>query len=202
MAEDNKLKQEEKENSKTLNKPATEKKEKEPDKNNRKSCSICYFWFLLFLITLGLFVYTQFYTGDGKFNWSLAKSEASVENGKTNELQEKISLLNSENEQLKNRIGNLQSELDQFSMPNQDWMTGESYEVNIGTFSFFNMKDYEDNFVQMRMHKDGDYESFTIGRFRDLQKAKNFREDIQRIGIEDAFIVRKVDGRIAERIYK
>ncbi|MEM9672108.1 MAG: hypothetical protein AAF992_05905, partial [Bacteroidota bacterium] len=40
----------------------------------------------------------------------------------------------------------------------------------------------------------GPLDQYTLGKFRDLEKALAFQKDVQQMGIQDAFVVAKVDG--------
>ena len=151
---------------------------------------------ILFVASMGLHLYQQIQLGDGSVAWEIAGSQERVAQQKADELEE-------ENESLKEQIETLELDLEEaraelddpaHSRENPDWMTGTHYEVQIGAFKFFDMQWYEDNFEQMRMERDGDYSHITLGRFTDLDRARTFREDIQRLGIESTMIVERTDG--------
>ncbi|MGD1893863.1 MAG: SPOR domain-containing protein [Cyclobacteriaceae bacterium] len=74
------------------------------------------------------------------------------------------------------------------------YYTGVFYEVQIGAFENFNLADYKDDLVKMNIDYNGPLDQYTLGKFRDLEKALAFQKDVQQMGIQDAFVVAKVDG--------
>ncbi len=143
----------------------------------------------LFAAAAGILVYQQVQSPGGFFTWDPGKEQESerVEHllAENKKLEDEISMLNE-------RIQKLESEAVQFE--DQEWMSGTVYEVQIGAFKYFDMSWYDDNMVQMQMNYDNEYTYFTIGRFRNLDRARNFRDDIQRMGLITAAISKRIDG--------
>jgi hypothetical protein len=76
---------------------------------------------------------------------------------------------------------------------------GVFFEVQIGAFQSFNLDQYMEDLAKLRKDVDG-MDKYTLGKFREYKKAKQFKEDIQKMGISDAFIVGKINGQRASNI--
>ena len=72
---------------------------------------------------------------------------------------------------------------------------GLVYKVQIGAFVYFDinryLKDTEKNFEGETA--DG-MNKYTMGNFRDLEVADQFKKDVQKMGIKDAWVVPYIDG--------
>lgn len=72
---------------------------------------------------------------------------------------------------------------------------GLVYKVQIGAFVYFDinkyLKDTEKNFEGETA--DG-MNKYTMGNFRDLEVADQFKQDVQKMGIKDAWVVPYIDG--------
>ncbi len=101
---------------------------------------------------------------------------------------------------LQREMTSLQQEVDSLQKANDlimetsPYYTGVFYEVQIGAFQNFNLNAYKDELVKMNIEEADTLDRFTIGKFRDFEQAQAFKRDIARLGIEDAFIVAKIDG--------
>lgn len=133
----------------------------------------------LLLLTIGYLVYIEFFTPFfGRWPQVQAQNVS---------LQQKNEQLRSELDSL-NRVNGLLLEL-------SPYYTGVFFEVQIGAFEHFDLTDYKDDLVKMNIDKTEQVDQYTLGKFRDLDRALAFRKDIQRMGIKDAFLIAKVDGR-------
>jgi cell division septation protein DedD len=72
--------------------------------------------------------------------------------------------------------------------------TGEVYYVQIGAFKNIDFQKYDPNLVNMFVEVADGMNKLIIGGFLNFDDACNLRKDIVRIGIKNAFIVKKVDG--------
>lgn len=74
---------------------------------------------------------------------------------------------------------------------------GTHFEVQIGAFQFFDLHKYRPGFNQSfrEEHDKDELDKYTIAKFRSYAEAQSFRNDIIRLGIDDAWIVAKVDGK-------
>lgn len=98
---------------------------------------------------------------------------------KNNQLEDSIDSLN--------RVNNMLIEL-------SPYYTGVFFEVQIGAFENFDLEKYKEGLAKLNIDYSGNLDQYTLGKFRDLEMAKDFVQDIRKMGIQDAFIVAKVDG--------
>ena len=175
---------------------------------------------LLFLASLSLFAYFQLYQGDGNWDFSLKKKSSG--NDTVNKgVQEKNIMLYSQIDSLNNVIANMENAqiatsespessetsetVEETSSPkpkitgsselfHQD-LAGEKYEVQIGAFRSFNFSKYNNNLVNMNVDIKNGLNQLVIGRFSTFNEACVFAKDMRSIGIQNAFVVKKVDGK-------
>lgn len=73
---------------------------------------------------------------------------------------------------------------------------GAYFEVQIGAFQFFDLRKYRPGFIGgMKEEYDQDLDKYTIAKFRNYTEADAFKRDMVRLGIDDAWIVGKIDGK-------
>lgn len=74
---------------------------------------------------------------------------------------------------------------------------GTHFEVQIGAFQFFDLHKYRPGFNKsFQEERDADdLDKYTIAKFRSYIEAQAFKHDIIRLGIDDAWIVAKIDGK-------
>lgn len=72
---------------------------------------------------------------------------------------------------------------------------GIIFEVQIGAFEDLNMEKFEDDLEILNYTTDGGADYITLGKFRDIDDAKLFIVDLQKIGISNATIISKLDGK-------
>ncbi len=95
----------------------------------------------------------------------------------------------------------LQSEIDSLSRVNDmlieasPYYTGVFFEVQIGAFENFDLEKYKEGLSQLNIDYRGNVVQYTLGKFRDLSTALSFQKDMQKMGVKDAFIVAKIDGK-------
>lgn len=146
---------------------------------NKQLSSWLIAFIVLFILALGYIFYIEYFTPFfGRFP----------------QLEKDFKALQSKNE-------NLQSELDSLERVNNmlievsPYYTGVFFEVQIGAFENFNLERYKEGLSKLNIDYNGEVEQYTLGKFRDLHTALAFQKDIQKMGIKDAFIVAKVDGK-------
>lgn len=72
---------------------------------------------------------------------------------------------------------------------------GLHYEVQIGAFKYFNLHRYRQSFNHLHNDEEDGLDKYTLAKFTTYSEAEAFKKDIQRMGIKDAFIVAKIDGK-------
>jgi hypothetical protein len=96
---------------------------------------------------------------------------------------------------LQNEILKLQKDNDILAenTPNQD---GIFFEVQIGSFTDFNMNQYLENLANLRQERHNNKTKFLLGRFRSFAKAIKFESDLKVMGIRSAYLVGRIDGKL------
>ncbi len=74
---------------------------------------------------------------------------------------------------------------------------GTHFEVQIGAFQFFDLHKYRTGFSGSfkEEHDTDELDKYVIAKFRKYAEADAFKRDIIRLGIDDAWIVAKKDGK-------
>lgn len=134
---------------------------------------------ILFLLTAGYIVYIEYFTPFfGRFP----------------QLEQDYQVLQTKNEALKREIDSL-VRVNNMLIEISPYYTGVFFEVQIGAFENFDLEKYKEGLTKLNIDYNEDVEQYTLGKFRDLKTALAFQKDIQKMGIKDAFIVAKIDGK-------
>ncbi|MCW3784959.1 SPOR domain-containing protein [Plebeiibacterium sediminum] len=72
---------------------------------------------------------------------------------------------------------------------------GLRFRVQIGAFKEINLRNYTTNLVAINQETYDSINQYTIGVFKDYQKARVFLEDIKKMGFNDSFIISTKNGR-------
>ncbi len=73
---------------------------------------------------------------------------------------------------------------------------GVFFEIQIGSFTDFNIDKYNQNLANLRQEKYNKKTKFLLGRFRSFKKALIFESDLKKMGIKHAFMVGRIDEKI------
>ena len=147
---------------------------------------------VLFLTSSSMFVYFQFYQGDGKWHFSFKKAVYNPELIET--LVDENRLLASAIDSLQQRAADINI-VDEGAELFQSFTEGESYEVQIGYFRTYDFSQYEGSLLNLNADSEDGAVKLRIGRFSTFEEACRFRKDIVALGISGAFIAKKVDGK-------
>lgn len=132
----------------------------------------------LLLLAVGYIVYIEYFTPFfGR--WPRIEQQYETQLQKNQALADELDSLQ--------RVNSLLLEL-------SPYYTGVFFEVQIGAFEYFDLDDYKEDLVKMNIDKTEQIDQYTLGKFRNLDRALAFRRDIQRMGIRDAFVIAKIDG--------
>lgn len=101
------------------------------------------------------------------------------------------------NDYLLSRIDSI-SRSNDLLLENSSFYPGVFYEVQIGAFQHFDLSTYLQSLENLRVYQEDDLQKYVLGKFRDLNTAKLFLKDISQMGISDAFIIAKIDGKRVE----
>ena len=96
---------------------------------------------------------------------------------------------------LENIIYKLKTE-NELLIENTDPPSGIFFEVQIGSFSDFNLDSYNKNLANLRQVKYNNKTKFLLGRFVSFKKALLFENDLKRMGLNNTFIVGRIDDQI------
>lgn len=72
---------------------------------------------------------------------------------------------------------------------------GILFEVQVSSDEGFELDIHNENLQRLNLATIDGVNYITLGKFKDVDDAKLFIEDLKKIGIEDAFIVSKLDGK-------
>lgn len=159
-----------------------EKKISDLRKSNRSLRSLLYFFMLVFLLAIAYVVYIE--VSNPPF-------------GKWRNIMENKKQTDQYNEYLLVRIDSI-ARANDLLMENSPIYTGVFFEVQIGAFRNFDLAKYQDALENLRYYQEDSLNKYVMGKFRDYPTAKAFQKDIIRMGIEDAFIVGKINGQRVE----
>ncbi len=123
------------------------------------------------------------------------------------ELEQRLSAFQRDNQQLRSENGELReannemateiqrlrAELEalqeQMAAPEQP-----QFYVQLGAYQYFDINHYFQNVQCMQVQVDDRLNKYVVGSFYDLELAKRFRDDVRKLGIDDAWVVSVVDG--------
>lgn len=159
-----------------------EKKIAELKKSKRSLRSLLYFFWLVTLLAIAYVVYIEV------FNPPFGKWSSIMENKVQTDQY---------NEYLLVRIDSI-ARANDLLMENSPIYTGVFFEVQIGAFRSFDLNRYQDALENLRSYQQDSMNKYVIGKFRSYSTAKAFQKDIVRMGIQDAFIVGKINGQRVE----
>ena len=156
---------------------------------------------VLFVLATGMLVYYQFYEGNGKWRFTLLhksndttflialKSRYDLSKALKDTIRPQkrdSSIVKTDTARHFKPSGNIK---------NDDSLTGTNYEVQIGTFENYGLKKYSAVFNNLHEEKNGNLTKLTLGRFKSIEEANTFRKDMAKLGIKQAWVVKKVNGK-------
>ena len=110
-------------------------------------------------------------------------------------LNQKLQDQNATNDSLANIILKLQKDNELLS-ENHEPPTGIFFEVQLGSFNDFDMDSYLQNLAALRQEKHDAKTKLLLGRFRSFKKAMMFENDLKQMGINNVFLVGRIDHKI------
>lgn len=78
---------------------------------------------------------------------------------------------------------------------NKEPEEGILFEVQVSSEEGFELDSHNENLQRLSFATIDGINYITLGKFKDVDDARLFIEDLKKIGIEDAFIVSKLDGK-------
>lgn len=71
---------------------------------------------------------------------------------------------------------------------------GVVYQVQLGLYERLDLKSFNREGLTVRAEEQQGAKRYVVGFFRNLDDAKRFNKDVQKLGIKDAFVSKYVDG--------
>ncbi len=165
---------------------------------------------ILFLVSTGLLFYYQFYQGDD--GWKFTFKKDYIGKSDVKDLEKEKSKLNEKVDTLESRLARKKQKIEELRQ-NRTTTSGSAsaqkggadisgiyYEVQIGAFRSFNFDKYGSEVTNLTFHNEGEMKKLALGKFKKPNAARAFVRDLNRIGLKDAFIVKKENGRRIEII--
>ncbi|PSR05241.1 MAG: hypothetical protein BRD49_04935, partial [Bacteroidetes bacterium SW_10_40_5] len=114
-----------------------------------------------------------------------------------NRLQTRVDSFKTELDNVNNQQESTQRQMQASQSRNQkdNNISGTYFEVQIGAFKSFDPERYKENTTNVKFYMDQGMRKITLGKFTEANAARAFRRDLVRLGIDDAFIVKKRDGK-------
>ncbi len=104
-------------------------------------------------------------------------------------------VLNASNSKISQLEGQLQIAQASANAKPTSGATGYYYRVQLGAYKFYNIKTKQGGDESFKAENNADMEKMTLGLFYSLAEADQFKEDIRKMGIKDAFVVPFKDGK-------
>jgi hypothetical protein len=187
------------------------------ERHNRRSNNGWIAFLVLFLLAAGMLAYYQFYQGNGKWRFTLMhksndttflsnlknnvppaanKSSDTINHGVSDTTQNQNDTMHHINTSVKTPENMAQDKPRRLKPVEVDEepLTGTVYEVQIGTIENYDLKKYNAIFNNLHEEKEGKLTKLTLGRFQTLSQANAFRKDMLKLGLKDAWVVKKVNG--------
>jgi hypothetical protein len=188
--------------------------ESENNNNGSRNSGAWIIFFVLFLLAAGMLVYYQFYQGNGQWRFSLMHKSNDTsflvqlkkqypDTIHHTETVKKDSVIRSDSVHPVNVPGSHpvsdQKAADGLTLEpisvDKEPPTGTVYEVQIGTFENYDLKKYKAVFNNLHEEKDGKLTKLTLGRFQNEKQANTFKNDMIKLGVKKAWVVKKVNGK-------
>jgi len=156
---------------------------------------------VLFLISTGLLFYYQFYQGSDGWKFTFKKDNIGRQDVKQlrsqkDKLTTRLDSFETQLGRKNEKVQQLQTKLEnQASQKGGADISGTYFEVQIGAFQSFSFDRYGDQVTNLTFNNEDGMKKLTVGRFKEANAARAFRRDLVRMGVEDAFIVKKKNGK-------
>lgn len=75
---------------------------------------------------------------------------------------------------------------------------GIYFEVQVGNYQNYDLDRFEDELTGMHQEKSKNGTRLTLGRFRSFEKALLFENEMKQLGLKQAFVVGRVNGKLTD----
>lgn len=183
-----------------------EDEEEEESRRGVGTLILLIIFIIFFINAAGLFVYYQFYLGQGNWDFSMKKRTGNTLIIRQLEFERDSLIVVTDS--LTNLLGTdfqasytaeegteIQEEVvEEPVVSRYEVVQGETFEIQVGAFSNLDFGRYKSNMRSMDVDMVDGMSKLVIGSFRNFSDACAFRKDIRKAGFRDAFIVKKVSG--------
>ena len=121
------------------------------------------------------------------------KKEMEVENTR---LKTAVSYLEEQNNLLKMQIDELDARYSALleKQNNTSLPDGIAYQVQMGYYQYLNLASFNEQMKTIKAEEVDGAKRYVVGHFLELEDAIQFRDDIKKLGIEDAFVSQYING--------
>lgn len=148
-------------------------------------------WTFVIIVLIGFIVWQQVRIYQMK---DVVNSSTTLQS-EVNDMQAKLEQYQFVLDSMKVVNRRLQQDVDLLA-ENSDRHDGIFFEVQLGAFKDFNLDGYQKELAALRQVKHDGKNKLILGKFRSHRKALAFENDMKRLGLDEAFIVGRVDGEI------
>lgn len=123
---------------------------------------------------------------------TIKEQEAIIE-----DLSNQLSALRAEQEALNESVKKLMAQYEALLLKEENRgqvPMGTVYQVQLGFYEKLDLKTFNREGIMVKAEETGGAKRYVIGHFSDVQAAKNFNRDIQKLGVKDSFVSKYVDG--------
>lgn len=143
-------------------------------------------------LKIALFIFVMISIFSGIYLYSSESKQPFI--GQPKKLNKALLIQEIENASLVFRMDSIVRVNEKLNFEN-DIIEGIFFEVQVASSDSFQLNKSDENLKRLNYETiDGVY-YITLGKFRDVDDAKLFISDLTKIGIEEAFIVSKLDGK-------
>lgn len=104
-------------------------------------------------------------------------------------LEEQNNLLKMQIDELDARYSALLEKQNNTSLPD-----GIAYQVQMGYYQYLNLASFNEQMKTIKAEEVDGAKRYVVGHFLELEDAIQFRDDIKKLGIEDAFVSQYING--------
>ncbi|TLX77706.1 hypothetical protein E9993_03420 [Labilibacter sediminis] len=121
----------------------------------------------------------------------------SASNEEFNDINNKYSELLVKQNVLSDSLHIIQTKLNQITNKNLDDRDerGIRFRVQIGAYKEIDLSEFDVNLVSINQESYDSINQYTLGNFKNYEKASDFLEDVKKMGFDDSFIITTKNGK-------
>lgn len=110
------------------------------------------------------------------------------------QLRQQLANAQAVNASLSEEVNTLRQQLKAMQEEKQQQAALPKFYVQLGAYQYFDINHYFQQVQCMQVQIDDQLNKYVVGQFNDLDLARRFRDDIRKLGIEDAWVVSTING--------